>query len=76
MWLRGSSAGKALENSESSPLFVQSYHQLRMKQAEDWITERYSAKVYAIVVEKNSFASVAFEKGQLGGGHFMARLPD
>ena len=48
----------------------------RMKQAERWITERFSAKVYAIVVEKNNFASVAFEKGQLGGGHFMARLPN
>ena len=47
----------------------------RMEQARDWITARYSAKVYDIVVEKNGYANVAFDKGQIGGGQFMARLP-
>jgi len=41
----------------------------------DWITENFSARVYDIVVEKNGYASRALDKGQVGGGHFMARLP-
>ena len=48
----------------------------RLEQAKDWIIERYSTKVYAIVLEKNGFALEAFKKGQLGGGNFLARLPD
>jgi len=47
----------------------------RIEAMRDWITESYSARVYDIVVEKNGYASGAFDKGQLGGGHFMARLP-
>ena len=48
---------------------------LRVEEARDWITESYSARVYNIVVEKTGYAVVGFDKGQIGGGHFMARLP-
>ena len=47
----------------------------RLEEAEDWITGRFGAKVFAIVIEKNSFALQAFEKRQIGGGQFFARLP-
>ena len=45
----------------------------RLEEAENWITEEYSARVFAIVLEKNGFALEAFDKNQIGGGHFRAR---
>jgi len=48
---------------------------LRVEEARDWITESYSARVYNIVLEKTGLAIVGFDKGQIGGGHFMAHLP-
>lgn len=47
----------------------------RLGQARERITERYGAKIFAIVKEKNGFALEAFEKQQIGGGQFVARLP-
>ena len=48
---------------------------VRLEQAKDWMTERFSAKVFAIVMEKNSFAVESFRKRQIGGGQFLAHLP-
>ena len=45
----------------------------RLEEAKDWITEKYGARVFAIVLEKNGFALEAFDKNQIGGGHFRAR---
>ena len=66
-----------IQADDVSEHYASHYRQaiVRIEEARDWITERYSARVYDIVVEKNGYATVAFDKGQLGGGHFMARLP-
>ena len=66
-----------IQADDVSEQYASHYRQamVRIEEARDWITESYSARVYNIVVEKNGYASVALDKGQLGGGHFMARLP-
>ena len=66
-----------IQADDVSEQYASHYRQAiaRIEEARDWITESYSARVYNIVVEKNGYASAAFDKGQLGGGHFMARLP-
>ena len=66
-----------IQAHDVSEQYASHYRQamVRIEEARDWITESYSARVYNIVVEKNGYASVALDKGQIGGGHFMARLP-
>ena len=66
-----------IQAHDVSDQYASHYRQamVRIEEARDWITERYSARVYNIVIEKNGYAIVAFDKGQIGGGHFTARLP-
>ena len=66
-----------IQAHDLSDQYASHYRQamVRIEEARDWITERYSARVYNIVIEKNGYAIVAFDKGQIGGGHFTARLP-
>ena len=45
----------------------------RLEEARVWITGKYGARVFSIVLEKNGFALEAFAKGQIGGGQFRAR---
>ena len=58
-----------------SDQYASRYHtaMTRLEAAEDWITGKYGAKVFAIVMEKNGFALEAFDKKQIGGGQFLAR---
>jgi ubiquinone/menaquinone biosynthesis C-methylase UbiE len=66
-----------IQTDDVSEQYASHYRQamVRIEEARDWITETYSARVYNIVVEKNGYASATFDRGQIGGGHFTARLP-
>lgn len=66
-----------IQAEDVSPDYEKHYQKAmaRLEDANDWITARFGAKVLAIVTEKNGFALKAFEKRQIGGGQFLARLP-
>ena len=55
-----------IQADDVSEQYASYYRQamVRIDEARDWIAERYSARVYDIVVEKNGYASVAFDIGQ------------
>lgn len=48
----------------------------RLASAKDWIIETYGPRVYSIVLERNGYASTAFQNQQIGGGQFRARQPE
>ena len=67
-----------IQADDVSADYEKHYHKVmaKLEDVKDWITERFGAKVLAIVTEKNGFALEAFEKRQIGGGQFLARLPE
>ena len=66
-----------IESDDLSTDYANQYEQAmaRLTDLKDWMTDAYGPRVYAIVVEKNDCVHAAFDKGQLGGGHFRARKP-
>ena len=66
-----------IQSEDHSETYTQHYRQAmkRLKKSEGFITETFGAKVFSIVLDKNTFALQAFESGQIGGGYFFARLP-
>ena len=54
-----------IQVDDVSEQYASHYRQamVRIEEARDWITERYSARVYNIVVKKNGYASLALDKG-------------
>jgi ubiquinone/menaquinone biosynthesis C-methylase UbiE len=61
-------------DEDISDVFVQQYRNImqRLAQIEAQMTEKYGAKIYAIVAQKNGDIAAAFEDGLIGGGLFVA----
>ena len=61
---------------DMSARYAGQYRQVMVKlqETEDQITTRFGAKVYRIVMDKNTCIETAFDKRQIGGGQFVARL--
>ena len=66
-----------IETEDLSADYARHYVQAmeRLEDARDWITETYGPRVFAIVLERNGYASTAFENRQVGGGQYRARKP-
>jgi ubiquinone/menaquinone biosynthesis C-methylase UbiE len=67
----------ACDETDISDIFVRQYQDIMagLARLEGQITDKFGAKVYQIVAEKNATILQAFENGSLGGGRFIARKP-
>lgn len=64
------------EQADISANFVVQYQEIieKLETLEAEITDSFSAKVYTIMLEKNSAILQGFEDGLIGGGRFVATI--